>query len=159
MDATRQIVRALRETSRQAERDLGVSGAQLFALQRLQAGPLTINELAEQTATHQTSVSVVVQRLVDAGLVTRRVSPADRRRREVALTPRGREVLDRAPDAAQGRLVHALQALAAGQRRELARTLQEVVEALAVARGPAPMFFEEPAVPRARPARPRRRRG
>src|SRR5690348_4180204 len=70
--ALRRIVLAVRLSARRAERELGLSGAQLFVLQQLGASPVhSLNELAERTRTHQSSVSVVVRRLVARGLVTR----------------------------------------------------------------------------------------
>ncbi len=61
LDAIRRIVQALRESSRAAEKRVGLSGAQLFVLQTLGESPgLSLNELAERTRTHQSSVSVVV---------------------------------------------------------------------------------------------------
>src|SRR3954465_5527311 len=109
LDAVRTIVRALRESSRQAERAGGMSGAQLFVLQRLAgAAPLSLNELAQRTHTHQSSVSVVVTKLARRGLVARARAAADGRRLEITLTPAGRAVLGRAPAAAQERLIAAL---------------------------------------------------
>ena len=94
VDSVRRIVRALRESSREAERKVGISGAQLFVLQQLAGGPAqSVSDLAERTLTHQSSVSVVVQRLVSVGLVARRPSRSDRRRTELRLTSRGRHVL------------------------------------------------------------------
>ena len=64
LDAIRRIVQALRESSRAAEKGVGLSSAQLFVLQTLQETPgLSLNELAERTRTHQSSVSVVVTKL------------------------------------------------------------------------------------------------
>ena len=78
LDSIRRIVRALRESSRKTERSVGLGAAQLFVLQRLAgAPPLSINELADRTLTHQSSVSVVVSRLVRAGLVARTRAAAD----------------------------------------------------------------------------------
>ena len=72
MNAIRSIVRALRVSSRMIESKMGMSGAQLFVLQQLAEKPAhSLNELAERTATHQSSVSVVVRRLVDHGYVAR----------------------------------------------------------------------------------------
>src|SRR3954449_11206732 len=72
MDAIRRIVRVLRVSSRAAEKQGGLSGAQLFVLHKLADAPaLSLNELADRTRTHQSSVSVVVQRLVDRELVAR----------------------------------------------------------------------------------------
>ncbi|HZI40736.1 MAG TPA: MarR family transcriptional regulator, partial [Gemmatimonadaceae bacterium] len=80
MNAVRSVVRALRLNTRSIEGKLGISLAQLFVLQQLADKPSdSLNELAERTATHQSSVSVVVRRLVDRGLVTRVASESDRR--------------------------------------------------------------------------------
>jgi DNA-binding MarR family transcriptional regulator len=156
MDAIRRIVRVLRETSRAAEQRFGVSGAQLFVLHQLQArGAQTIGELAAGTATHQSSVSVVVQRLVDAGLVKRTTSAHDRRRREVALSAAGRKLLSRAPDVAQERLLEGLAALPAGELRQLAGHLSALVTAMGADSEPASMLFEDIMGSRARRGRAR----
>lgn len=144
MNAIRRIVRVLREASRDAEKTIGVSGAQLYVMHRLAAaGPLTINELAGATATHQSSVSVVVGRLVERGLVTRGVSAGDRRRREVALTPAGRRMVTRAPSAGSDRLVAGLAAMPGRARADLAAKLDALVRAMGADQEPADMFFED----------------
>lgn len=137
---------------------MGLSGAQLFVLQRLAGAPaLSLNELADRTLTHQSTVSVVVTRLVAGGLVTRRRGGDDGRRVEIALTARGRAALKQAPAAAQDRLIAALGAVGAGARRTLARELGRLVEAMALPEQAPPMFFESPSAPR-RKARARARR-
>lgn len=150
LDSVRRIVRALRESSRAAERSVGLGGAQLFVLQRLAGAPaLSINELADRTLTHQSSVSVVVSRLVQAGLVARNRATADGRRAEITLTAAGRAVLARAPAAAQDRLIGALGLLGGPARKELARQLGRLVESMALPPQHPPMFFV-PAPMRAR---------
>src|SRR6476619_1631484 len=60
MNAVRSIVRALRINTRAIELKMGISLAQLFVLQQLAERPAdSLNELADRTATHQSSVSVV----------------------------------------------------------------------------------------------------
>jgi DNA-binding MarR family transcriptional regulator len=144
LDAVRRIVHALRESSRFAEKHVGLSGAQLFVLQKLGEAPgASINELAERTHTHQSSVSTVVARLVERGLVKRTTSGLDRRRVELTLAARGRALAERVPDVAQDRLIRAIDTLPAGRRRLLAQTLGELASALdAASRAPA-MFFED----------------
>ena len=143
LDSIRRIVRALRESSRRAERSVGLGAAQLFVLQRLAgAAPLSLNELAERTLTHQSSVSVVVSRLVRRRLVSRRRATDDGRRVEITLTPAGREALSRAPAAAQDRLIGALGLLDVAARKDLARHLGRLVEAMALPLHHPPMFFE-----------------
>src|SRR5436309_5962542 len=109
MNAVRSIVRALRLNTRSIEGKLGISLAQLFVLQQLVDKPVeSLNELAERTATHQSSVSVVVRRLVDRGFVTRVASSADRRRVQIALTPDGEAILRGAPPTVQSDLIHGM---------------------------------------------------
>src|SRR5450759_1027321 len=100
LDAIRRIVQALRESSRLAESRVGLSGAQLFVLRTVAESPgLSLNELAERTRTHQSSVSAVATRLAREGLVQKRTADADARRVEIRLSPGGRRRLDRAPQA------------------------------------------------------------
>jgi DNA-binding MarR family transcriptional regulator len=144
LDAIRGIVQALRESSRAAERHVGLSGAQAFVLRTLgERTSLSLNDLAAATHTHQSSVSTVVARLVEAGLVRRARSPEDARRLELSLTARGRDVASKAPDAAQQRLIAAINRLPAARRRELAATLRELGESVAAVDRMPPMFFEE----------------
>ena len=86
--------------------------AQVEILQRLHAEPaLRVNDLAERHRLANNTVSVLVQQLVVAGLVTRTPDPADRRAVRLELTDAGREMLadwrqahERRIDAALGRL-------------------------------------------------------
>jgi DNA-binding MarR family transcriptional regulator len=143
LDAVRRIVHALHESSRLAERRVGLSGAQLFVLQKLDEGPgASINDLATRTHTHQSSVSAVVARLVDRRLVHRARSGADARQVELNLTPAGRRLTDRAPDVAQARLVQAIESLTASRRHTLATSLTALASAVDRAGRTPTMFFE-----------------
>jgi DNA-binding MarR family transcriptional regulator len=144
LDAIRRIVHALRESSRWAEKHVGLSGAQLFVLQKLAEAPaLSLNDLAARTHTHQSSVSTVVARLVDGGFVRRSRSATDRRSIELSLAARGRELVRRAPDAAQDQLIRGIERLRRPGRRQLASTLRELAQFMdAAGRTPA-MFFED----------------
>ncbi len=157
LDALRSIVRALRLNSHAVEGRIGLTGAQLFVLQQLAEAPArSMNELAARTLTHQSSVSVVVSRLVERGLVTREASPADARRAEIALSARGRATLRRAPVTVQSQLVAGLGKLPAARLRTLAAALEQWIRAAGIEGGRPPLLFEESA-----PARPaaRKKRG
>ena len=146
LDGVRRIVHALRESSRRSEQRFGLSGAQLFVLQKLsESQPASVNDLAARTHTHQSSVSTVVSRLVAGGFVRRLRSAADARQVELSLTPKGRRLASRDPDVAQERLVAAIARLPVSRRRALASSLSAL--AAAVHRGPETpaMFFEEKA--------------
>lgn len=144
LDSIRQIVRLLRVSSREAERQVGLSGAQLFVLQKLaEAKMLSVNELAERTHTHQSSVSVVAQGLVEKGLIDRARAADDGRRLELTLTPAAKALLRKAPGAAQDRLIDAITQLPAATRKQLAAGLARLVETAGLDEGEAPMMFEE----------------
>ena len=143
LEGLRRVVQALRVTARDAEQRHGLSAAQLFVLHLLERdGPASVNALAARSFTHQSSVSVVVTRLADAGYVERRRAEDDARRAEVALTARGRALLRRVPEPAQSQLVSALARVAPVERRALARGLVALVREMGIADGAAGMFFE-----------------
>jgi DNA-binding MarR family transcriptional regulator len=144
MNAVRSVVRALRLNTRSIEGKLGISLAQLFVLQQLSERPAdSLNELADRTATHQSSVSVVVRRLVDRGLVTRVASPADRRRVLIALTAEGERVLRGAPPTVQGDLMNGMSRMQPEQRAVLAELLETWVLASGIDLAAPPMMFED----------------
>jgi DNA-binding MarR family transcriptional regulator len=144
LDDLRRIVRVLRESSRAAEGQLGVSGAQLFVLRTLATAPaLSLNAVAARTRTHQSTVSVVVRRLVEAGLVSRKSSLLDARRVSLKLTKRGEQLLERAPLAAQDRLIQGIERLPQQERKRLKTSLHALVLAMQLGDAPPEMFFEE----------------
>ncbi len=142
LDAFRAIVQALRAGA-DGRSARPITAAQLFALQQIAAHPdASINDIAALTFTHQSSVSVVIQRLVDAGLV-KKSAAGDRRRTRLNATAKGKRLLARAPRSVQQDLVAALSGLSAADRRTLARLLSIVAAAVRVDRLPhPPMFFE-----------------
>jgi DNA-binding MarR family transcriptional regulator len=143
LDCLRQIVRARRVFDRQAEKRFGISGAQLFVLQKLVDGEaISINELAERTHTHQSSVSVVVRKLVTRRFIGRSFSATDGRRVELRLSQRGRRLLRAAPPAAQDRLIASLAAFPKIRRRRLGELLAELIRETGIVHGPPTLFFE-----------------
>jgi DNA-binding MarR family transcriptional regulator len=144
-NALRRIVHALHRASRETERRLGVTSAQLFVLTLLRATPsLSITALAERTLTHQSTVSVVVRRLVRRRLVKKVRATDDARRVELTLTPAGGTLLRKAPEVIQVRLALAIAGLAPADRGALGHGLDELVRELGVSDAPATMFFETP---------------
>ncbi len=144
MTAVRNIVRALRINTRAIELQMGISLAQLFVLQQLAERPAdSLNELAERTATHQSSVSVVVRRLVERGYVSRTAAAADKRRIEIAVTPTGRELLAGAPTTIQTQLVMGMEILALDDQRTLADLLEQWLRASNIDVTAPQMFGED----------------
>ena len=145
MDSLRRVVLALRSAGETPGREHGLTTARLFVLRQIAANPgLGLSELAARTLTRASSVSEVVSRLVEAGLVERRIGAPDRRRAELRLTPAGEAVVAPAPETPQERLVAGLRALPDETRRSLAAGLVAWLAAAGLQDAPSVMFFEEP---------------
>jgi DNA-binding MarR family transcriptional regulator len=69
----------------------------------------------------------LIDELESAGLAERRPHPTDRRAREVAITPKGRRVLERARRMAFQVEDEVLRGLTAAERRELLRLLRRAL--------------------------------
>lgn len=108
--AFRHALRRFLRFSEAAAAEIGLTTQHYQAMLVLRACPegrrVTIAELAAQLLIKHNSAVELVDRLVAEHLVVREASSADRRKVELRLTPRGREVLSK---------------LAATHRRELKR--------------------------------------
>jgi len=144
LDAIRRLVQVIRRSAQAAERRVGLSAAQLFVLRKLaEVQILSVGELAIRTATSQSSVSEVVQRLVTAGLVQRQRSARDGRSVELSLSDAGRALVDKAPQAIQDHILEGLSRMPGRDRAELARLINNLLQETGIAQGPAKMLFEE----------------
>jgi DNA-binding MarR family transcriptional regulator len=144
VNGIRRITRALRLAAGATQAQSGISAAQLFVLRQLAEGSgMSISALAARTLTDRSSVAAVVDRLVERGLARRGVSAADRRRAEVAITPRGRQLLESAPPAPTSLLTAALTRLADTELHALADSVDRLVGAMGLGATPAVMLFEE----------------
>lgn len=133
--AWRRLAHAVRLRERIAERESGLSGAQLFALRQLADQPgISLGELARLTATHASSISVVVTRLIEKGLVRRERDPKDRRRLLLQPTEAGFARLTRAPESADMLLLEALAENDEEDLRRLARQLETLATTVAGSR-------------------------
>jgi len=158
MNGLRRIVRALRAGDSEIERAIGVSSAQLFALRQIVRRPGgSVSDLAASTLTTQSSISEVVTRLVQRGLVTKKISDGDHRKSLLEATTAGRAALANAPETTQERLLAALARLSATKRRQLATRLDELLVAAGLETLEATMFFEESFIESPQRARGRRR--
>ncbi len=151
LNAFRNLVKMLRLADRAALRRYGLGSAQIFVLHELsRTSPLSVNDLAERTATDQSTVSVVVNKLVSKGLVESNRSPSDARRAQLALTAKGRTMMKRLPPPIQQLLLGGVRALPAARAKQLADTLEQIVQSVGGGEEHPPMFFEESSPPKRR---------
>jgi DNA-binding MarR family transcriptional regulator len=144
VDSLRRVLRALRIAARDTLATAGVSAAQLFVLGALADGEeASLSDLAQRTMTDRTSVTAVVDRLVQSGLVTKGTSEEDRRRASIRITPKGRTVLRGAPRPPTALLVAALERLEPADLKRLDRGLRALTRAMDIDGEPAEMLFED----------------
>ena len=153
----RTLISALSHSARAVERSTGVTNAQLFLLQQLAgADSLSVNDLAARARTQQSTVSIVVARLVRAGLAAKRKSAADGRIAVISLTTKGRRLLAYAPAPPTSLLLHAIEALSDRDAHSLADGTRALVGALDLSPPAVTMLFEHAPVRRSISARPKR---
>ncbi len=99
---------------------------QFWVLGALAHGPHRMGELAERAGTSQASLTGIVDRLEERGLIERTRSLDDRRVVEVNLTESGREEIKIAPQGMLHRLEEVLTPLSLDDRRELSRLIGEI---------------------------------
>jgi DNA-binding MarR family transcriptional regulator len=98
---------------------LNVLGARDGAMQQ---------ELSSETGVDPSTMVALIDALESAGLAKRRPHPRDRRARAVAITPKGRRVLERARGLALEVEGEVLRGLSAGERRELLSLLRRALD-------------------------------
>lgn len=101
----------------------------LAALDRL--GPLTIGELAEAVGITQPGATRSASELARLGLVKARQAPEDQRRRIVALTPKGRRLVDHAKRNVWPRIERAVADLCGDLSGPLLEQLARIEDGLA----------------------------
>jgi len=103
---------------------------QYAALATIKANPgLDQVTLAGLIAYDRTTITGVVDRLVQKGLTERRASPRDRRARELEITDEGRRVLRRITPAVESAQAIMLRGLSAKESEELMRLLRKAIAA------------------------------
>jgi MarR family transcriptional regulator, transcriptional regulator for hemolysin len=98
---------------------LNVIGAREGAIQQ---------ELGSAMGIDRTTMVALIDQLESAGLAKRRPSVTDRRAREIAITPKGRRLLQRARRLVSRTEDEVLAGLTAGERRELLAMLRRALE-------------------------------
>jgi len=106
--AFRHALRKFLRFSEAAAGEAGITGQHYQAMLVVRACPedarVTINDLAQQLLIKHNSAVELVDRLVEQDLLKREASPRDRRKVELSLTTRGRNVLARLAAVHRGEL-------------------------------------------------------
>ncbi|MGZ5444026.1 MAG: MarR family winged helix-turn-helix transcriptional regulator [Thermoanaerobaculia bacterium] len=144
LNSFRRIVKSLRLADRAGLKEHGLGASQLYVLHELKReSPLSVNELARRTATDQSTVSVVVAKLIEKGFVARERSEQDARRLDLTVTAKGNRLLERLPPPIQWSIIEGVQRLPRARARALAESLEEICQVLGIADTQPPMLMDD----------------
>lgn len=137
-DVQRQVLRqfrliygSIRQHFREVEKQCGISGSQVWILREVATTPGTgVSRLAKRLSIHQSTCSLLVEKMVGAGLVAKTRSAEDQRRVGLEVTPAGNRLLKKAPGPAEGLLPEALSQLSDDSLRTLSVNLGQLINHL-----------------------------
>lgn len=124
----RLIFGSVRQHFRDVEASCGISGSQVWLLRDIDANPgIGVSQLAKRLSIHQSTCSLLVEKLVAAGLVSKTRSARDQRRVGLEITPTGQQRLELSPNPAEGILPEALRQLPDVALRTLQVNLDQLI--------------------------------
>jgi DNA-binding MarR family transcriptional regulator len=142
IDNLRRVIQVVNEQSKKAERETGLTGPQLWAIKVIaESAPLKVSELARRMYLHPATVVGILDRLEGHGLVTRTRSVEDRRVVAIDLTGKGKDLVARSPEVAQGLLVKGLETINAEKLCRISDGLEELVSILGAQEIPPKLMF------------------
>jgi DNA-binding MarR family transcriptional regulator len=111
--------------------EAGLTMAQMVALHLLtHLGPVSVSSIAACLKLSPPATSHLVDRLVLGGLVGRSEDPVDRRHKRIAITPPGRELIERTQEQRSKEFGRVLSSLSAELQSQFGRVLARVVAEL-----------------------------
>jgi DNA-binding MarR family transcriptional regulator len=120
---------ALQSASKRMETTLGVTGPQRFVIRMIGRFPgISAGEVSELLHVHPSTLTGVLKRLEQRGLVVRRSDPADARRALLDLTAKGRRIDANRTGTVEGAARKALEKLPPAAMRQT-RVLAEAITA------------------------------
>jgi len=126
LTALRRVIRAIDLHSRRLVESHGLTGPQALLLKAVGNEPLSAGALAERVSLSQGTVTDILNRLEQRGLVTRVRSDTDRRRVMVALSAAGRDCLASSPPLLQDRFASRFEELEPWEQTQLLASLQRI---------------------------------
>jgi DNA-binding MarR family transcriptional regulator len=94
----RSIFRIFSMQSKEIQKELGLTSAQLIILKEVQKNPiLTTTQIAKSIGISQSTATLILDKLADKGMIERNRDSVDKRKWFITLTPKAASVLERAP--------------------------------------------------------------
>ncbi len=144
VQSLRRLFKAIQDYSQDVSSTFGITGPQLWALKTISAeDALPLGILSKKMYLHPSTVTGVVDRLETKGYVMRSRDPNDRRIVNVQLTPRGKEVVKKAPSPVQGKLIYGLRKLKRSEVDAIYQSVLKLVEIVDAEHVEATFFFDK----------------
>ncbi len=125
----RKIIRSMDLHSRKLRREHDLTSPQLVLLREIVRNErIAMGALARQVSLSSATVTGIVDRLEERGLVTRSRTGTDRRQILLASTPEGQRVMAQAPTLFQERFVDALSGLRQWEQAQILASLARLAE-------------------------------
>lgn len=129
--ALRRILRKSERYSRELALAAGLTAVQFRVLQIIaETGGCTPKDISLRMKVSQATVTSLVHKLVDRGMVLMERSETDGRQKDIVMTEKGREAIERAPDALQQLYVRKFEALEDWEQAQLVASLERVAAML-----------------------------
>ncbi len=124
----RKIIRAIDIHSKRLRLEAGVTGPQLIVLKEIQYnnGSITTTNLAANVSLSQSTVTNILDRLVEKNYVVRTRDNIDKRMWFLELTAAGKTVIDNSPSLLQKEFIDNFTTLPEWQQTQMIATLQHL---------------------------------
>ena len=123
----RQIIRATDLHSKRMIKVCGLTIPQVMVLKAIESlGDVTVKRVAQHVSLSQATVTTILNRLEERGLVGRTRGLRDKRVVNARLTDQGREVLTEAPPLLHEKFIERFESLEEWEKTQLLSTIQRV---------------------------------
>lgn len=144
MQALRRIIKAIQDYSQDISNQFGITGPQLWALKTIfQHGDLSLSELSKRMYLHPSTMTGVVDRLEKKGFVVRERDEGDRRVVKLQITPKGANLIKKAPNPIQGKMIFGLRRLRRHELDSIFRAVQKLTEIMEAQHMKVKFFFDQ----------------
>lgn len=128
LKAIRSIIRAVDLQSKMLDQSCGLTGPQLLICRELEHDSvITTSKLAAKVMISQSTATIIIDRLVEKGLVERIRDTIDKRKWFIALTSNGKQILKNAPSLLHTNFIEKFEKLPEWEQTQTLAALQRVV--------------------------------
>lgn len=127
LSALRRIIRAIDIDSKRLLKTYGLTSPQLLLLSTVHETPnQTIRQVSEAVSLSQGTVTTILDKLEERGLITRQRSALDKRKIHLHLTPQGETLLSSTPEMLQSSFQEGFDSLEEWEQLQILASLQRL---------------------------------